>query len=127
MNIIYKNKMKKILIIVIAILTPVISFSQARVMLNGNVYVNLNGGTAVGNGAYLVIDNSATNAISQVTGGQGFIISEKEFNMVKWDIGTTTGAYMIPYYDITDGYYIPFTLTIGTAGRSEEHTSELQS
>lgn len=110
--------MKKKLIILTALLIPLFAFPQARLMLNGNVYVKLFGGTASGNGAYIVLDNSATNAITQVTPTQGFIVSEKEFNMVKWDITNLTGSYMIPFYDSTDSQYIPYTLGIGTAGSS---------
>ena len=108
--------MKKKLIILLALLIPLFAFSQARLVLNDSVYVKLYGGTASGNGAYLVLDDSASNAIYQVTVGRGFIVSEKEFNMVKWDIKKSTGSFMIPFYDSTDAAYIPFTLGIGTAG-----------
>lgn len=78
--------------------------SQTRLVLNG-AKINLN------QGAYLVIDNSAANAITR---NSGHIISEGENNRIKWSIGTTTGTYTIPWgYGNTD--YIPLTF-IKTAG-----------
>ena len=89
---------------------PLLSAGQARVMLNG-AFVVLNGGTAV-KPIYLEVNNPATNAITRTS---GWITSESEFNMVKWDIGVNTGAYVLPW-----GYqnllYIPLTTTILAAG-----------
>jgi hypothetical protein len=73
--------------------------AQGRLVLNGGT-INLN------QGAYLVLDNSASNAITR---SSGYIISEGENNRIKWNIGTTTGTYTIPW-----GYsssYIPLTFT----------------
>ena len=62
--------------------------SQARVVFTGNPYVVLN------NGTNLVLDNPNTNAMN---GAQGRIISEAEDNIVKWNIGSNTGAYQLPF------------------------------
>src|SRR3954470_16832549 len=78
--------------------------AQARVVLNG-AYINIT------NSAYLVVANAATNAITR---NSGHIISEGESNNVKWNVGTTTGTYTVPFgYSTTD--YIPVQLT-KTAG-----------
>lgn len=102
----FHRKVSCYLILVTLWLSSISSASgQGQVILNGAI-VNLN------QGAYLVIDNSATNAITR---NSGHIISEGENNQVKWNIGTTTGTYVIPW-----GYggsnYIPlsFTKTAGT-------------
>ncbi len=86
-------------------LIHVAMFAQARLVLNG---ANVN----IAQGAYLVIDNSAANAITRVSGN---IISEGENNRIKWNIGTTTGSYTIPFGS-DNTHYIPvlFTKTAGT-------------
>ncbi|HXB10440.1 MAG TPA: T9SS type A sorting domain-containing protein [Bacteroidia bacterium] len=102
--------MKKYLSILLILALPILVLGQARVILNG-AYVVLNGGIAA-TPIYLDVSNSATNAIKQ---NSGWIISESEFNMVKWDIGTNTGTYTIPFgYNTVD--YIPLTFNILTAG-----------
>jgi len=60
------------------------AFSQARLILNNGGIVNIT------NSAFVVIDNPSTNAITRNTSGH--IISEGEFNRVKWNIGTTNGT-----------------------------------
>ena len=63
-----------------------------------------------------MIDNSAANAITR---NSGHIISEGENNRIKWNIGTATGTYTIPWgYGNTD--YIPLTFT-KTAGTGSGH------
>jgi len=90
---------------------------QAQLVMNGGV-INIT------QGAYLVIDNPAPNAI---TINSGFIVSEGENNNVKWNIGITTGTYTIPWS--YSGSYIPltFTKTAGTGSGyflfSTYHTS----
>lgn len=71
----------------------------------------------ISNGAYLVIDNSATNAITRSAGAilSGNNGNAGENNRVKWNISSTTGAYEVPWgWSTTD--YIPLKFTIGTAG-----------
>jgi len=48
----------------------------------------------IGNGYYIVVGNSATNAITTLGTG-GNIISEGEFNRLKWNIGISSGIYII--------------------------------
>jgi hypothetical protein len=76
------------------------SFGQARLVLNG---ANI----TISQGAYLVIDNPSSDAITRI---DGHIISEGENNILKWNIGTTIGTYIVPWgYDVSN--YIPLTFT----------------
>lgn len=85
-------------------------FSQARLILNNGGIVNIT------NSAFVVIDNPATNAITRNTFGH--IISEGEFNRVKWNIGTTAGTYVVPF-GIGAAEYLPVTMTTsGASGAS---------
>ena len=63
---------------------------------------------------YVVIENSNINAITTIGTG-GNIISEKENSKVKWNIGTATGTYIIPFTTAT-GMDINFTFDITSAG-----------
>ncbi|MBX2959626.1 MAG: T9SS type A sorting domain-containing protein [Flavobacteriales bacterium] len=85
--------------------------AQSRMVINDNAYL------VIDNAAYLVIDNSNANALA-VAGTGGRIKSEAENNRVRWNIGTTTGTYTVPFSDdaAEGGTKIPYTLTIGTAG-----------
>ncbi len=78
--------------------------AQQRLVLNGAIM-------NISKGANLVVNNPASNAIIR---NNGYIITEGENNLIKWNIGTTTGTYIIPL-----GYesnYIPlsFTKSAGT-------------
>lgn len=85
-------------------------FSQARLILNNGGIVNIT------NNAFVVIDNPNPTAISRNTSGH--IISEGEFNRVKWNIGTTAGTYVVPF-GIGTSEYLPVALTTsGAVGAS---------
>ena len=74
----------------------------------------LNGATiTINQDAYLVIDNPASDAI---TVNSGLIISEGENNNVKWNVGTTTGTYTIPWGYSGTSIPLTFTKTAGTGG-----------
>lgn len=100
----------KILIIFyfLFLLSNTTCFSQGQVVFNNDPYL------VISNGAYLVIDNSATNAITTLGTG-GNIISESELNRVKWNIGTNTGVYTIPFSQSV-GNKIPLSVNITVAG-----------
>ena len=66
------------------------------------------------NNIELVINNSATNAITTLGTG-GNIVSESELNRIKWNIGTATGTYTVPFTKSPTNK-IPFTINITTAG-----------
>ena len=97
---------------------------QASLVMNG-AYVVMNGGVAA-KPIYLVLHNGAASAITYNSGG---IISESEYNMVWWDIGTNTGTYTVPFQYSTTRY-IPLTfnnaggagVTSGTIKFSTWHT-----
>lgn len=78
---------------------------QAQLVLNG-------ADITLAQGAYLVIDNPASTAITRTSGR---IISESENNIVQWNIGTTTGTYTIPWgYSTSDYLPLTFTKSAGT-------------
>ncbi|MBK7382175.1 MAG: T9SS type A sorting domain-containing protein [Flavobacteriales bacterium] len=74
------------------------------------------------NGNELAILNPAATAITSlfVFSNQRHIISERTDNLsrVRWDIGATTGAHLVPFGTGIGGNYIPFTfnLAAGNAG-----------
>lgn len=82
-----------------ALLIYAASNGQARLVLNGANIV-------IGPGAYLVIANPAANAITR---NSGFIVSENENAMVKWNIGTTAATYTVPWG--YNGNYLPLVFT----------------
>ena len=104
-------------------------FSQARIVFgtSSDAYMVMNSNATVGgNPIYLVIGNSttsaATNTITRTNYGR--IISNAENNIVKWYIGSATGAYTIPWgYNTAAGNYIPFTLNITSAGTAAHYLS----
>lgn len=107
--------MNKITLALTLLLAPVFAFAQARLVIVGTSTVTIveNGGTS-SKPIYIELANHATNAIT-TTGSNGWIVSESEFNMVKWDIGTSTGTYTIPF-GYSSSYSLPLSITVGTAG-----------
>ncbi len=89
--------------------------TQMRWVLNGTSPITfvLNGGTAA-NPEYIEVNNPASNAITTI-GSNAWIVSESEYNMVKWDIGNAIGNYIVPFGAGTTEY-LPLTTNIGTAG-----------
>jgi hypothetical protein len=80
--------------------------AQGRLILNG-------GKVTLANGATVVIDNPASNAITRTTSGH--IISEGENNIVQWNMRTTAGTYTIPWgYGSSNYIPLTFTKTAGT-------------
>lgn len=106
--IIKKIKMNKRIVLVLMILVCNMAFSQNRFMLNQNVYINIT------NNGYLVVDNANTNAITSLGTG-GNIISEGENNVVKWNINTSIGNYIVPFCTSTL-VKIPLAVNIAAAG-----------
>ena len=91
-------------------LLPLIT--SAQLVMNGNYQVVMTGGTQA-NPTSIVLTNSAPSGITN--NGTGWIVSENEFNQVDWNIGTNTGAYLVPFgYSTTD--YLPTTCNVLIAG-----------
>ncbi|HUQ96453.1 MAG TPA: T9SS type A sorting domain-containing protein [Chitinophagaceae bacterium] len=89
----------------VLLLLPAVAGAQARLVLNG---AKIN----IANGAQLVIDNPAADALTRY---DGHIISEGENNAVKWNLGTATGTYTVPLgYGNTDYLPLRFTKDAGT-------------
>jgi hypothetical protein len=100
--------MTKLLLAAIITLSCFVSFAQARLILNNGGIVRID------NGAFVVVDNPNPNAITRTASGH--IISEGELNRVKWNIGTTTGNYTVPF-GIGAAEYLPVSFSAaGAAG-----------
>jgi hypothetical protein len=81
--------MKRILQIILLTLISLNTLAQARIVLNGGI-VNIT------NAAFVVVDNPNPNALTRTVSG-GHIISEGEFNRLKWNINMTSGSYVVPF------------------------------
>src|SRR5688572_2627050 len=103
-----RKQWKRLHVVVMGTILFLVSASnvvaQGRIVLNG-AKINLT------DNAFLVVANPAAEAITR---NSGHIISEGETNNIKWNIGTTTGTYIIPW-GYGDSEYIPLTFT-KTAG-----------
>ncbi len=122
--------MKKIIQTVALLLLPFgIAFGQERIAISSGQNIVMSGGTSA-NPIYLMPGDGTPNGISS-SGGN--IISESEYNMVLWNIGTNTGTYTVPFgYSSTVS--LPVTLNISSAGTgsgvvkfSTYHTAALNS
>lgn len=83
-------------------------FAQTQMVLTNDVKLVMQ------NDVMLVVDNSNPNAISTLGTG-GNIISEDEDNIIKWNIGTGTGTYTVPFAT-SSGVKIPLQMSITAAG-----------
>jgi hypothetical protein len=82
------------------------AFSQARLLLDNGAVINIT------QGAYVVVENSAANAITRTS---GYIkVDDNTSSVLKWNIGTNTSAHVFPFVTAAS-VYIPFTLQV-TAG-----------
>lgn len=101
--------MKKINLLLVTIFFFVTqAFSQARMILNDNAFL------VIDNAAFVVVDNPNANALT-TAGAGGNIVSENEFDRIKWNIGASTGSYTVPFSK-SSGYKIPLTLNIAAPG-----------
>ena len=90
------------------------SAQNNALILNGG-YTVLNGGTNT-TPVYLVVNQTSTLGIVR---NSGYIISEGQYNYIKWNAGTATGNYVFPFgVDGDPAKYIPFTFNKTTAGSS---------
>jgi len=111
--------MKKVVISLAACVSVVFVqlhlFAQSRIVLDGDVTVNINGGTST-SPIFVVVDNSNSNAITASGGGK--INSEGEFNKLRWNIQNGTGNYSVPFANNSDES-VAVVLTISSAGSAD--------
>jgi hypothetical protein len=69
-------------------------FGQSKINFNGAVNVNIYGGSEL-NPVYLVVDNKKDDAI--VASPSAKLISEGQFNILRWNISDTVGVYIVPF------------------------------
>lgn len=107
--------MKKIFYILFFIfILPGLCNSQTALILNGGAYVTLNGGNS-STPVYFIINTSSTGGITRLTANNGWVVSEKEFNYVQWNISNSgVGTYTVPFN--YSGNDIPFSMQINSAG-----------
>ena len=74
-------------------------FSQSRVVIKDDAYVVLNT-ASTSESVFVVLANGNTNALT-TSGTGGNIITKHENNQVKWNIGTNTGTYTLPFTTAT--------------------------
>ena len=92
-----------LLLLLLLLIPRMLLYAQARLVLNGAKIT-------IAQGATLVIDNPDAQGITRIS---GHIISEGENNTIKWNIGTVTGTYTVPWgYGDTD--FIPLTFSAGS-------------
>lgn len=108
-----QSRVKIIVVFIIVYLAFLHSFTvnaQAGMVMNNNAFL------VIDNSAKLVLANSSPNAITLVGTG-GNLVTESEFDQVKWNISNVTGNFILPF-TTTSGVKIPFTYsaTIGGAG-----------
>jgi hypothetical protein len=101
--------MKHLLSILSLTLITCFAFGQA-----GRMVINNNGYVVIDNSAFVVLDNANPDAIT-VLGTGANIRSENENDVIKWEIGTTIGTYVIPWTTATN-VKIPLTINKTTAG-----------
>jgi hypothetical protein len=71
------------------------SFCQERVVINNDVYITMDVGTG-STPIYLILDSPNANAMT-TAGTGGNLVSENEYNKVRWYIEGATGNYEVPY------------------------------
>jgi len=84
------------------------AYNQGRLVFNNDAYM------VIDNGAFVVIDNPSADAITEAGSG-GRIVSESELDRVKWNIGTSTGIYLIPW-STAAGAEFPLSVSIIAGG-----------
>ena len=96
--------MKTIINVLVALLAPILGFSQARVLFNGADII-------ISNNAKLVVQNPAANALTVMSSGG--VVSEGANNDVLWYIGANAANYTVPF--IAKGNNIPVSFTTSNA------------
>jgi len=108
----------RLLVLFISFVFSTSSFSQGRIVLNNDPYIVFDNGTA-GTPVFVVVDNANANAITTLGTG-GNIVTENEFNKIRWRINNQTGLYNLPYTTVND-VKIPFSMQVTGAGAGGTH------
>jgi hypothetical protein len=98
--------MNKFVALVVVLSISILVYPQARIVIQDGGIINIT------NSAYLVIDNPQPNAITR--SNIGHIISEGENNVLRWNIGTNSGDYIVPF-GIGPSTYLPLSLSLNGA------------
>ena len=98
------NSSKFFLALFLSLILKLSLFSQTQAVFKEDIYMVLN--TDVPSDAvFVVLDNGNSNALKTsgtVPGTGGNIITKHENNQVKWNIGTNTGNYTVPFTTATN-------------------------
>jgi Secretion system C-terminal sorting domain len=105
------KKTNFVLLSFVLLLTATITHAQSRLVI-GSDYLVMTGGTAAAP-IYLTVNNSNTNAL--VHASTGHIITNNEYQCVKWSVGTNTGNFTFPFGAGT-ATYIPLEYIATAAG-----------
>jgi hypothetical protein len=109
-----------ILLFLVLQTSQIIISQNNALVINNNAYVVINGGT-VANPAHIVINQPHANGII-TTGTGGNLVSENEYNYVKWNVSNSTGTYVIPYTTAAPVVTkIPLTVSITSPGSVGGH------
>jgi hypothetical protein len=100
--------MKKIVSLIFLTFVIGYMYAESRIVINNDAYINID------NSAYLVRYNPNANALT-TSGTGGNIISVAETNAIKWNIGLTTGNYIVPRSTLS-GVKIPFLMNKTNSG-----------
>lgn len=86
---------------------------QASLVLGSGTYLTISGGTGA-TPVYVHVTDGSSSAIS----GSGSIVSEGEYNLLRWDVADNVGTYTVPLATGATHTYsaIPLTFQITTAG-----------
>lgn len=106
---------KKLLASILITSTIGLAVAQNNALVINGAAVVLNGGS-VSTPIYLVVDQSNTAGITY--SGAGRIVSESQYNFVKWNCATGTGSYIVPFGATISAnvYSLPFTFNKTSAG-----------
>lgn len=112
-QVISQRSIKRIISGIAALLFGLQVFSQNNALVINGAFINLDGGTKT-LPVYLVLNQNTTSGITRTS---GHIHSEGQFNIVKWNTGTSSGNYIFPFgVGGTAADYIPFTFKKTTTG-----------
>lgn len=109
-----KTSLKSIFATISVFCVSGLSAQNNALVINNDAYMVINGGVS-GTEAVVVVNQPHANGI--VTAGTGGnIITQGEFDYVKWNIGTSTGVYTVPFTADVNNAKLPLSVNITGAG-----------